>query len=69
MFTTYIGNFITYESNNTMDYEGDLTKLSWAFETILLSSRALTFKYLNFQQEKTEQEGCRSWEGWSWTLC
>lgn len=72
MLTAYVGNLITYERNNIMDYEGDLTKLSWGVETIFFSPCAPTFKYLNFQQEKAEQslcyadqEGCQSWKGWA----
>lgn len=33
----------------------DFAKFSWGFETILLSSCAPTFKYLNFKQEKAGQ--------------
>lgn len=50
MFTIYIGNFITFESDNIMDYKGDLPKLSWGFQTTLLPSCATTFKYLNFTE-------------------
>lgn len=57
MFTTHTGNCITYESNNIIDYEGDLTKLSWGLETILLSPCAPTLKYLNLQQQEKAEQG------------